>query len=209
MYRVSVISRDLLLSPTEYGEPAVVVGDSSMGALFERITSDDPDERMPPEAPLEPDEIETLSAWIDQGAVWPAHWAYEALPVSQESDGHSIDAFVRRRLHKEGIAPAEAADRRTLIRRLSLDLTGLLPTAIEVEAFVAAGAPTAYSQLVDRLLASPHFGERWGRHWLDEARYADSEGYEKDSPKNERRLSFSRLGCPIAERRHAVRSVHD
>jgi len=181
---LSVLSRQLLLSETDYGEPVIVVGDSSASSLLDRITVEDPDERMPPEEPLEPSEIETLRAWIDQGAVWPAHWAYEAIHKSQEGSD-SIDAFVHRRLSAEGIAPAEAADRRTLIRRLSLDLIGLLPTVLEVEAFVADDSPEAYSQLVDRLLASPHFGERWARHWLDEARYADSEGYEKDTPKND------------------------
>jgi len=193
---LSVLSRELLLSPTEYGEPAVVVGDSSASSLIDRITSNDPDERMPPEEPLDPNEIETLRAWIDQGMTWPAHWAYEAIHKPHEEGYHgkgepqgsgkiSIDTLVHHRLNKERIAPAEMASRRTLIRRLSLDLTGLLPTVVEVEAFVADDSPKAYPQLVDRLLASPHFGERWARHWLDEARYADSEGYEKDSPKND------------------------
>ncbi|NOY29293.1 MAG: DUF1549 domain-containing protein [Planctomycetes bacterium] len=179
---LSVISRQLLLSETDYGEPVVVVGDSSASSLLDRITAEDPDERMPPEEPLEPSEIETLRAWIDQGVTWPAHWAYLSLQVAGEK---SIDGFVGHRLSAEGIAPAEAADQRTLIRRLSLDLTGLLPTVPEVEAFVADDSPEAYSELVDRLLASPHFGERWARHWLDEARYADSEGYEKDTAKND------------------------
>ncbi len=187
---LSVLSRELLLSPTEYGEPVVVVGDSLASTLIDRVTTEDPDERMPPKQPLEPSEIEALRAWIDQGAIWPAHWAYEAIRRPQEDDSqgiasYSIDTLVRRRLEKEGVAPAKAASRRTLIRRLSLDLTGLLPTMLEVEAFVADESPDAYPQLVDRLLASPHFGERWARHWLDESRYADSEGYEKDSPKND------------------------
>jgi len=182
---LSVLSRELLLSPTEYGEPAIVVGGSSASSLIDRVSSDDPDERMPPEEPLKPSEIETLRAWIDLGMTWPAHWAYEAIRPPQERGSDSIDDFVHRRLRKEGIAFARTADRRTLIRRLSLDLTGLLPTVVEVETFVADDSPEAYPQLVDRLLASPHFGERWARHWLDEARYADSEGYEKDSPKND------------------------
>jgi len=186
---LSVLSRELLLSPTEYGEPAVVEGDSSASTLIDRITSDDPDERMPPEAPLEPSEIETLKAWIDQGMPWPAHWAYVSSPLLEgelvEGEPHSIDHFVLKRLGEKKIVPSEPAGRRTLIRRLSLDLTGLLPTPMEVESFASNPSPEAYSALVDRLLASPHFGERWARHWLDEARYADSEGYEKDTPKND------------------------
>ncbi|NOY42675.1 MAG: DUF1549 domain-containing protein [Planctomycetes bacterium] len=190
---LSMLTRERLLAPTEYGEPAVVVGDASASRLIERIVSDDPDERMPPEEPLEPEEIATLKAWIDQGLPWPTHWSYE-LPAAekwtgdasgQKGQGYSVDFFVHRQLAELKIAPSEAADRRTLIRRLSLDLTGLLPTVVETEAFVNDQRPDAYTQLVDRLLASPHHGERWARHWLDEARYADSEGYEKDSPKND------------------------
>jgi len=182
---LSVLSRELLLSPTEYGEPAVVEGDSSASTLIDRITSDDPEERMPPEEPLEPHEIEALKAWVDQGVPWPAHWAYLPLHSAEEELGKGIDHFVLKRLSEEGIAPSEPANRRTLIRRLSLDITGLLPTAMEVESFVREESPDAYSRLVESLLASPHFGERWARHWLDEARYADSEGYEKDTPKND------------------------
>ncbi|MCA9229644.1 MAG: PSD1 domain-containing protein [Planctomycetales bacterium] len=181
----SVLSRELLLSPTEYGEPALVVGDSTAGTLIERITSDDPEERMPPEEPLGPDEIEAVKAWIDQGVPWPKHWSYAPLQQAEEGQSPSIDHYVRQRLEELEISPAPSADRRTLIRRLSLDLTGLLPTVVEVDSFVSDSSPDAYSALVDRLLASPHFGERWARHWLDEARYADSEGYEKDSPKND------------------------
>ena len=95
----------------------------------------------------------------------------------------AIDRFVLARLDAKNIAPSPPADRYTLIRRLSLDLLGLLPTPAEADAFVAEQSPDAYERLVDRLLASPHFGERWGRHWLDQARYADSDGYEVDKPR--------------------------
>jgi len=181
---LSVLSRELILAETESGEPALVEGDAEASYLVSRITADDPDERMPPEEPLEPGEIETLKAWIDQGIPWPAHWSY-VLPKPAEGESLSIDHFIRARLNEAGITPSESADRRTLIRRLSLDLTGLLPTTTEADAFVSDESPDAYSRLVESLLASPHFGERWARHWLDEARYADSEGYEKDSPKND------------------------
>jgi len=181
---LSVLSRELLLAPTDSDEPAVVAGDISASPLVDRISSDDPDERMPPEEPLEPGEIEALKAWIAQGAQWPSHWAY-APPRPEKTEAASVDHFVLKQLAERGIAPSESADRRTLIRRLSLDITGLLPTPIEVDAFVHDQSDEAYVQLVDRLLASPHYGERWARHWLDEARYADSDGYEKDTPKND------------------------
>ena len=154
---------------------------------------------MPPkEKPLTPAEIGKVRAWIDAGAGWPDdgklavkksdHWAYQPVkrPAApsignrQSAIGNPIDAFVRARLAKEKLAPSPEADRPTLIRRLSLDLLGLPPMPEEVRAFVSDNSPDAYARLVDRLLASPHFGERWGRHWLDLARYADSDGYEKD-----------------------------
>ncbi len=189
---LSVLSREMLLAPTEYGEPAVVVGDPSASSLIDRISSDDPDERMPPEEPLEPEEIEALKAWIEQGVDWPSHWAYaspQPAPETETTEAVSVDHFVLKQLAEKGIAPSEPAGRRTLIRRLSLDLTGLLPTPIEVDAFFhdSSGdtSDDAYLQLVNRLLASPHYGERWARHWLDEARYADSDGFEKDTPKQD------------------------
>lgn len=190
----SVIDRQFFLAPTDSGEPAVVVGKAQDSELIRRVTSEDADERMPLDAPpLEPREIAKLREWIDAGVTWPRHWAYQPLPPwtpeqagkSSSDEPHRIDQFVRHRLTERGIAPAPPADRRTLIRRLSLDLRGLLPTPEEVEAFVDDESPVAYKELVDRLLASPHFGETWARHWLDEARYADSEGYEKDSAKKD------------------------
>jgi mono/diheme cytochrome c family protein len=150
---------------------------------------------MPPkEKPLTSAEIGKVRAWIDAGAVWPDdgklavkksdHWAYQ--PVKRptvSATGHPIDAFIRARLAQEKLAPSPEADRPTLIRRLSLDLLGLPPKPEEVRQFVSDTSPNAYEKLVDRLLASPHFGERWARHWLDLARYADSDGYEKDRPR--------------------------
>lgn len=156
-----------------------------------RITTDDPDDRMPPEGPSLTDaEVEQVRNWIETGARFEKHWAYRPLkedPLPSVKDDtwirNPIDQFVLARLEKEGIAPSPEADRYTLIKRLSYDLLGLPPSLEEVEAFVKDESPDAYANLVRRLLDSPHFGERWGRHWLDKARYADSDGYEKDRPR--------------------------
>jgi cytochrome c553 len=150
------------------------------GKLIDRVTSTKKGFMMPPVgAPLTDGEIATIKSWIDAGAKFPAsmakstHWAFQPI---QRPAGKSIDAFILDRLAKEGITPSPEADRRTLIRRVSLDLTGLPPTPREVEDFVADRSPDAYEKLVDRLLASPHYGEKWARAWLDVAHYADSDG---------------------------------
>ena len=177
-------------------------GRSAESILIHNVAGLDPEMIMPPEDErLTTVEIAKLRAWIDQGAVWPDdaatpasratnHWAFKPpqramLPAVKDQRWvrNPIDAFVAARLEQEGIAPSPEADRVTLLRRLSLDLLGLPPTPQEVTAFVQDTAPDAYERVVDRLLASPHYGERWGRHWLDLARYADSDGYEKDSPR--------------------------
>jgi len=183
-------------------------GDSAESLLIRFVSGQDPEIFMPPKdsgEPLSAEQIALLRSWIDQGAKWPEdgdapaqvandHWAFQPIvrtePPSTSKPGthdfwtawvrNPIDAFVLARLEQEGIAPSPEADRVTLIRRLSFDLLGLPPTPAEVDAFVNDSHPAAYDRLVDRLLASPHFGERWGRHWLDQARYADSDGYEKD-----------------------------
>jgi hypothetical protein len=186
--------------------PAIVPGASADSSLIERVAGLDPDAVMPPEGKgerLSPEQVGVLRAWIDQGAEWPAerddtdakrrHWAFQAprrSPLPDVSEAGSawarnpIDRFVRARLEKEGLAPSPEADRITLIRRLSLDLTGLPPTIAQVDAFLGDRGEDAYERLVDRLLDSPHYGERWGRHWLDAARYADSDGFEKDKPRH-------------------------
>ena len=177
----------------------VVPGDSGASKLIQRVSSTQKGFGMPPVgAPLTPAEIELLRAWIDQGAKIPAvasrtansktsHWSFQALsrpPVPDVSDRawprNPIDNFILARLQAEHIQPSPEADRNTLIRRLSLDLTGLPPTPAETEAFLNDKHPDAYERLVDRLLASPHYGEERARAWLDLAHYADSDGYEKD-----------------------------
>ncbi len=178
----------------EGSDPVVVGGDREASELFRRVTSLDADTRMPPRGRrLSAEEIGLLEAWIDAGAAWPEgesrdprlnHWAWQPV-IRPEVPGHAvgadaIDAFVAAGLQSAGLSPAPEADRRTLIRRLSFDLVGLPPTPKEVEAFEADTAPDAFEHLVDRLLASPGHGERWARHWLDVAHYADSHGYERD-----------------------------
>ncbi|MDB5335283.1 MAG: hypothetical protein JWN70_902 [Planctomycetaceae bacterium] len=157
---------------------------------FQRIISTDDSQRMPPPKSgktITPEQIEILKRWIEQGAPWSAHWAFEkpvrpALPeVSDAKWGRNdIDRFVLARLDKEGLKPSSEADRQSLARRVALDLTGLPPAPELVAEFVRDQSPDAYEKLVDRLLQSSAYGERWTRLWLDLARYADTRGYEKD-----------------------------
>lgn len=162
--------------------------------LLARIGSKDADLVMPPpdsgKKPLSPEEIELVRRWIAQGAEWSTHWAFvpptrPTAPSVEPAElvSNPIDAFVLRKLGQEKLKPSPAADRVTLLRRLSLDLIGLPPTVEELDAFLADTKPGAYDRQVQRLLDSPHYGERWGRIWLDAARYADSDGFEKDKPR--------------------------
>jgi hypothetical protein len=177
----------------ESGSRAIVPGQPDDSDLVFRITAEEAELKMPPETSgktLKPSEIETLRAWVEQGGEYKVHWAFvpprrPALPAVGDPSwcANPIDFFVLARLEAEGLAPSPEADRTTLIRRLSLDLTGLPPTPEEVDAFVADASPEAMKDLVDRLLASPRYGERWARPWLDAARYADSDGYEKDKQR--------------------------
>ncbi len=182
---------------------AIVAGKSGESELFARVVSDDDDLRMPQEdEPLTAAEIDVLKRWIDAGAEWPAsaddanggksdHWAFHApkrpsLPEVLRPDlaRGAIDRFVLARLHVEKIEPASEADRLSLCRRVYLDLTGLPPTVEDADAFAADASPDAYERLVDGLLASPDYGERWARRWLDLARYSDTNGYEKDRSRS-------------------------
>ena len=176
------------------GYAAVVPGRPGDSELLIRVRAhDDLDELMPPpkskKAALSTEEIALVERWIEQGAEYQGHWAFGPLAdpdvpeLAAGATGNPIDSFVRARLAKEKIAPSPRADHATLIRRAYLDLVGLLPTPEEVEAFVTNRDPKAYEELVDRLLASEHYGERWGRHWLDGARYADSHGYSIDGDR--------------------------
>ncbi len=186
-------SKAAATTPAASGSPAIVPGNLDESELFRRVTSADADEKMPPAKfgkSLSAAEVELLRRWIQEGAEYEPHWAFipPVRPEVPKVQGerwvkNPIDAFVIARLEKEGLAPAPEADRPTLIRRLSLDLTGLPPTPDEVDAFVADGRSDACGRLVERLLDSPHYGERWARIWLDAARYADSDGYEKDKPR--------------------------
>jgi hypothetical protein len=181
------------------GVTAVVQGKPDASELVARIMSDDKDELMPPpkshKPRLKPEQVDLLKRWIAEGAVWGKHWAYEKpvrgadTPVRTEPGGQecptyfplrsAIDRFVWARLQKEKLQPSPEAEKHTLLRRVSFDLTGLPPTPEEVAAF--DGSPVSYEAAVDRLLASPHFGERMAMWWLDAARYADTDGFQSDS----------------------------
>ena len=175
------------------GTPAIVPGKPALSELLARVTSDDDDLCMPPadtKRQLNAVQIATLRRWIAAGAPWQQHWSFIAPqrpepPAVERGDWvrNPIDAFVLARLERAGLAPSPEADRATLIRRLSLDLTGLPPTPAEVDAFLDDNDPHAYARLVDRLLESSRYGERMAAVWLDAARYADTSGYQSDGPR--------------------------
>ena len=175
------------------GKRALVPGDRNASLVYQRLTAHDLDDRMPPasfdKAPS-PIEIERIGKWIDAGAKYQGHWAFipptrPALPALEDESQarNAIDYFIQARLKDEGLSPSAEADKRTLIRRLTLDLTGLPPTVEEVDAFLADSSPDAYEKVVDRLFASPRYGEHQARYWLDAARYADTNGYHIDNAR--------------------------
>ncbi len=182
--------REAATAATDSGDTAIVPGKPDESELVRRITSHEADVQMPPvttNKPLSEAQRETLKAWIAAGAPYEAHWAFvppvqASLPTLKNANWprNPIDHFVLAAIERAGLAPAAESDKYTLARRLYLDLIGLAPTPAEVDAFVNDNSPQAYEALVDRLLASPHYGERWARRWLDLARYADTNGYEKD-----------------------------
>lgn len=182
----SVLSAEL-----DSGLRAVVPGKVEESELLRRINSTDEYERMPPEGkPLKPEEIAAITKWVEQGAGWESHWAFhqpeqvEPPAVKDESwVRNPIDRFILARIEAAGLTPAMPAERRTLIRRAYYDLTGLPPSPEEVEAFVNDLDPHAYEKLVDRLLDSPQYGEKWARHWLDVVRYAETNSFERDGDK--------------------------
>jgi mono/diheme cytochrome c family protein len=193
----------IALKGGEHG-PDIIPGKSAESRVIQYVAGVNPDLIMPQKGDrLTAAQVGLLRAWIDQGAKWPDgldpagytdrrnNWSFKApvrsaLPKVKDKKWvrDPIDNFVLARLEKQHMHPSPEADRTTLIRRVSLDLTGLPPTVKEVDDFVADRSPDAYEKVVERLLASPHYGEQWGRHWLDVARYADSNGYEKDLPRS-------------------------
>ena len=188
---LNLTSRAAILKGGARG-PAIVPGKAKESRLWLAVTyAVTP--AMPPGTRLPDEDIETLREWIDSGALWPegpaisatpSWWAFkkpspQTVPVVKGA-GNPIDAFIRARLEKEGIRPAPEADRRTLLRRATFDLHGLPPTAEMMQAFLADQRPDAWERLIDRLLESPRYGEKWGRHWLDLARYGDTAGFEQD-----------------------------
>ena len=193
-----VDSREALVKGGDSG-PAVVPGDPEASLLIQAVRHTHEDLEMPPGRRLPDDVTAGLAAWVKEGAVWPVgrgraglrsrrHWAFEPVravePPADDTFGsdHPVDRFLAGRWRAEGLTPVELADERTLIRRLTFDLIGLPPTPGETADFLADDRPGAYERLVERLLASPHYGERWGRHWLDVARYADTAGDNADYP---------------------------
>ncbi len=182
--------REEATKPQAAGTP-IVPGDTDHSELIMRIASKDDSVMMPPvysNNKLTDAQKDTLRRWIAQGAKYESHWSYQpivrpAIPTVSQNPANPIDAFIDARLAKEGLKPSPEADRRTLIRRVTLDLTGLLPTEEQVAAFEADRSPDAYEKVVDRLLATPEYGEQQAIHWLDAVRYADSSGYHSDGTR--------------------------
>jgi hypothetical protein len=178
-----------------FTKPGVIIPRDSLNSrLIKRITASEPEVRMPPvgsDRSLSTRQVELLRRWIDEGAKWDTHWAYSPpkryeLPIvaAPSWPRNAIDNFILSRLEREGLKPSPPADKITLLRRLSFDLTGLPPTPEEIDSFLKDASPNAYEKQVDRLLNSPHYGERMAMEWLDVARYADTHGYHIDSHRD-------------------------
>jgi mono/diheme cytochrome c family protein len=189
-YRLDV--RAIALTGGESGTPNILPSRGATSPLVKFIAGEVEDMKMPPEGePLTPAEIATIRAWVDAGAPWPDAasaavadpldwWSLQPLATVTPPAlaGNPLDGFIRTQLAAHGLAPSPPADARTLCRRLYFDLTGLPPTPEDIAAFVADSAPDAYARLVEKLLASPRYGERWARHWLDVVHYGDTHGYD-------------------------------
>lgn len=194
----SLLFRSEALEKGESGNYAIIPGDPDKSEMIRRLTSNDPEERMPYQhAPLSSSEINMLRQWVKEGAHWGNHWSYVAVqpvPVPSANSGfwgflsgknewvnNEVDHFILDKLKELKLEPSPTADKATLLRRVSLDITGLPPSPEFARTFLENNRPDAYENLVDQLLASPQYGEKWTSLWLDLARYADSKGYEKDS----------------------------
>ncbi|MFN6201058.1 MAG: DUF1549 domain-containing protein, partial [Acidobacteriota bacterium] len=181
--------RDEAMRKTRSGIIPIVPGKPEESEVVRRIFSDEPAEVMPPEEAhktLTARQKELIKRWIAEGAVYEGHWAYQpivrpAVPTGGSRVNNPIDRFIQSRLASESMTPAPEADRRTLIRRVTLDLTGIPPTPAEIAAFVDDRSPDAYARVVDRLLASPRYAEKQTMHWLDAVRYADTAGFHGDN----------------------------
>ena len=182
-------SRESVLAELESGARAVVPGMAADSVLLHRIRGEGDGDRMPPEGkPLTEEEVEAIEAWIAAGAPWSEHWAFSkpASTVVPEVHDRSwvknpIDAFVLAKLEAVNLQPAARADKIALIRRATYDLTGLPPTTQQVDEFLADTREDAYERMIDRLLDTKQYGEKWASHWLDVVRYAETNGYERDS----------------------------
>jgi hypothetical protein len=197
---LALTTRDAILVGGNRG--AAITPGNPRESLLVRVIEQSGELKMPPGRKLQPDEIASILRWIELGAAWPKDeatvprpkgsdwWAFQPVkrvdpPPNEDAAWvlNPIDQFILARLEKEHLKPSSEASKETLLRRVSLDLTGLVPSPREIRDFLADTSPDAYDRVVDRLLASPHYGERWGRHWLDVARYADSDGYTIDAPR--------------------------
>lgn len=185
---LSFLFREEALAVNKSGKRAIVPGDVAISEMIARIKNHDPEERMPLDYdPLSKKEIEILTRWIEQGAEWKDHWAYVApqkpnIPENSNDNWvrNPIDQFILNRLEEQSIEPSVEADKATLIRRVSLDITGVPPSIESLNKFLNDDSENAYEKVVDRLLSSPQYGERWATMWLDLARYGDTKGYQKD-----------------------------
>ena len=185
----SVVSLEPMLGKGDSDVPILVPGKPEASLLWHRVQTDDVSQRMPPEdqPPLTKEEVHLMERWIQEGAHWPLHWAFDRPKAGSQrsSQLHPVDARIREVLNQKGLEPGEPAAPTILLRRLYLDLTGLLPSPDQWSRHLDMLSRGTVHSVVDQILASPHFGERWARHWLDQARYADSLGYEKDSVKKD------------------------
>jgi hypothetical protein len=186
----SLLFRQEALATAESGKKAIIPGDADHSEMILRITSSDPEERMPyKKDPLSEEEIQILRQWINEGAVWGDHWAYTKIEKQKIPDNTSwtkneIDAFIFEKMQEQDLEPSTSADKAILLRRVSLDLIGMPVTGMLAKRFLQDKDAISYPQLVDSLLASPQFGERWAAVWMDLARYADTKGYERDDSRS-------------------------